>query len=229
MDTKVTLIKAGLGYVYLIKNNKGSFLVDAGNKGYEKKILQAVKAAGVEPTQLKFIFITHAHYDHVGSAAALTQHTGAPVIVQQHEEKHLKQGYGNLPGGTAPLYKGLIFLGKKAGKTFSKFPPVKPALTFNGELNLKDKFGIEGRIIHTPGHTYGSATLFIDNMAFVGDTVFNIWKGKIIYPVFADNQALLKESWRKLLEHEFQYIYPAHGKKLTHREFYREALKKNIV
>ncbi len=228
MKTTVIPIKAGLGHVYLIKNADGAFLVDAGNKGYEKKILKVVNASGIKPEELKFIFITHAHYDHAGSAAALTKLTGIPVVTHQNEAKYLEQGYQPLPRGTAPFYKGLIFIGERMGKTFAGFPPVKPAVTFSETLDLEKPFGIKGKIIHTPGHTAGSSTLLIDHLAFAGDTVFNIWKGTV-YPIFADNEALLKESWRKLLEEDFQYIYPAHGKRLSHRKFYQEAIRKNIV
>jgi glyoxylase-like metal-dependent hydrolase (beta-lactamase superfamily II) len=74
----------------------------------------------------------------------------------------------------------------------------------------------------------GSSVLIIDQFVFVGDTLFNLWNGTV-YPLFADNEALLKESWRMLLNLEQKYFYPAHGKRLDHRAFHREAIKKHII
>jgi glyoxylase-like metal-dependent hydrolase (beta-lactamase superfamily II) len=228
MSVKVIPIQAGLGQVFLVKQGDHAFLVDAGNKGYEKKILKTLSTHKVDPKSLLFIFITHAHYDHAGSAAALKKATGAPVITHEKEAHFLKQGFQPLPKGTAPFYKTLISLGKKMGKIFSGFPPLTADITFKQDYDLKTLFDIDGKILHTPGHTMGSSVLIIDQFVFVGDTLFNLWNGTV-YPLFADNEALLKESWRMLLNLEQKYFYPAHGKRLDHRAFHREAIKKHII
>ncbi len=227
MSVKVTPVKAGWGYVYLVRQGDNAFLVDSGNKGFEDRILKVVKSKNITPGALKFLFVTHAHFDHAGSAAALVKKTGLPLIAHAQEVKYLERGGRNLPKGTSGFYKFLIAAGKVTGKMFSSFPPVKTTISFEDELDLKD-FGVEGKIIHTPGHTSGSSSLIIDANAFVGDTLFNIWNG-VIYPVFADNINLLHESWRKLLEEEVKYFYPAHGKRLTYKEFKKEAIKRGII
>jgi glyoxylase-like metal-dependent hydrolase (beta-lactamase superfamily II) len=68
-----------LGFVqaYLIETPDGLFLVDCGMPGREKKIQAAMQRLGRQ--DLKLIFITHAHADHTGSAAALKRLTGAQV------------------------------------------------------------------------------------------------------------------------------------------------------
>ncbi len=228
MAVRIIPIRAGLGHVYLVRQNGKAFLVDTGNKSYEKKILKVVRANNTRPEDLSFIFITHAHYDHAGSAAKLKKLTAAPVIAHEKEARFLEKGYQPLPKGTAPFYKGLIAIGEKMSKTFSGFPAVTPDLTFSEGLDLSSRFDIDARIIHTPGHTLGSSVLMIDKYLFAGDTVFNVFNG-VIYPIFADNEALLKESWRKILELNFEYIHPAHGKRITYKKLYTEAVKKNII
>ncbi len=228
MNIKTIAVKAGLGNVYIVKTDNGAFLVDTGNKSFYKKILKALKSNNITPETLKFIFITHAHYDHAGSAAALAKETGAPVIIHQDEAEFLEKGFQPLPKGTSSFFKVMISAGKLMGKTFSGFPKVTPSITFDDEFYTEELLGINCKIIHTPGHTLGSSTLIIDNIAFVGDTVFNIWNNRM-YPIFADDEILLKKSWKKLLSENVQFIYPAHGKRLDHRTLYKEAIKMNIV
>ena len=220
--TKIIPITTGMGHVYLVKQAGNAFLVDAGHKRNVRKILKSLKAHGIGKNDLRFIFITHAHYDHAGGAAALRKATGAPLIIHQREAAFLQEGYMPLPKGTSPVFKALIAVGKCFGKTFAGFPPVIPDVIFTKTLELSGRFGIKGVIVHTPGHTQGSSTLLVDGNALAGDTVFNIWGGRV-YPVFADDEMLLKRTWSQLLKREIQWFYPAHGKRFSMAVFKQKA------
>ena len=63
----------------------------------------------------------------------------------------------------------------------------------------------------------GSSCLIIDQYAFVGDTMFNVFGH--IYPPFANNTKALLESWKLLVAENVDYYYPAHGKRLKKNEF----------
>ena len=225
---KIIPIQTGMSHVFLIKHDDGAFLVDTGKSGYGNKIIRAIKSRGTDLKELKFIFITHAHYDHAGNAAFLAKKTGAPVIIHQSEARYLQQGSKPLPGGTNPFFKLLVSAGKRMGSKFSGFEPVIPTVTFTEQLDLSPMFGIEAQIIHTPGHPLGSSSLLIGENLFVGDTAFNIWMNTI-YPLFADNEPQLHQTWRRLLKMDVDMIYPAHGKRFSMEKFKAAAIRKGIV
>ena len=195
MNLKVIPIRAGVGSVYLVMVDKDFFLIDSGTSGHEKKIVKAITSRGLELNKLQFIFLTHTHYDHSGCAAFLKKLTNTKIIVHASETEKLASGYSGVPNGTNPLFKVISFFGKKIKKPFHVFEAVEPDITFNDKFDLSE-FGIQGQIIHTPGHTSGSSSLIIENIAFVGDTVFNIMS--FIYPPFANDEDALLKSWKKL-------------------------------
>ncbi len=222
MSLKVVPIRAGVGYVYLVITDKDFFLIDSGTSGHEKKIVKAISSRGLELNKLQFIFLTHTHYDHAGCAAFLKKLTGTKIIVHASEAEKLASGYSGVPNGTKPFFKIISFFGKKIKKPFHVFEPVEPDITFNDKFDLAE-FGIQGQIIHNPGHTSGSSSLIIENMAFVGDTVFNI--RSFIYPPFANDEDALLKSWGKLLNQDVDMYYPAHGKPVSKDKLLKEYKK----
>jgi len=212
---KVIPIRTGVGHVFLIINGSGFFLVDSGTKGYENKIVKAIRSRGLKLENLQFIFLTHTHYDHAGGAAILKEESGAKIIVHESETDMLRAGFHRVPDGTNPLFRIISFMGNRVSKLYNKFQPVAPDITFNKELDLSD-FGVNGKIIHTPGHTSGSASLIIEDKAFVGDCLFNVMHS--IYPPFANEKDVLLLSWKKLLDQDVEWYYPAHGKRLRKEE-----------
>jgi|AntAceMinimDraft_8_1070364.scaffolds.fasta_scaffold00580_3 glyoxylase-like metal-dependent hydrolase (beta-lactamase superfamily II) len=223
---KILPIQAGVGNCFLVIQNNKFFLVDTGNTGYEEKIIAAITSRGLNPQDLEFIFLTHTHYDHAGSAFALKEKTGAKIIVHESEAQYLIDGFHPIPNGTSPFFKFIIAMGRINEKSRSAFKAVVPDITFNNILDLK-QFDFEGTIIHTPGHTLGSSSLIIDHVAFVGDTMFNIM-GKI-YPPFANDQDQLIHSWGKLIEFDKKFYYPAHGKRITIDKLRLKLLKKHKI
>lgn len=105
--------------------------------------------------EIKYIILTHAHFDHILEIDSWKNNTSADVIVGAFEESALRDSNLN-------CYKIFFNIDKK----------------YNGPyITVKDgdllKLGQKDiRIIETPGHSAGSISLFIDNNLFVGDTVF---------------------------------------------------------
>ncbi len=215
MKIKIVPIRAGVGNCYLIIKNMESFLIDTGVEGYEKKIISAIASRGLKLSSLKFIFLTHTHYDHAGNAKVLKKVTGASIIVHQSEAHNLSKGYHQIPNGTTTFFRIISTLGKVFLKSRTRFNAVIPDITFNDTINL-DKFGFEGKIVHTPGHTVGSSSLIISDYVFAGDSLFNIM-GKV-FPPFANDPKGLKQTWKKLLDYRAKYYYPAHGRRLTYEK-----------
>jgi glyoxylase-like metal-dependent hydrolase (beta-lactamase superfamily II) len=221
---KIIPIRAGVGQVFLVNTNAGFFIVDSGTKGYENKVIKAITSRGLNLKDLRFIFLTHAHYDHAGGAAALKRVSGTKLIAHELETVNLSDGYTKVPPGTDTFYKVLSFVGKHISKNYSHFPSVEPDITFNMDFDLA-AFGISGKLIHTPGHTAGSSSLIIQDHAFVGDCLFNMMRK--IYPPFANDEKSLLKSWEKLLQLNIEWYYPAHGKRL-HKEDVRKEYARRI-
>ena len=83
----------------------------------------------------------------------------------------------------------------------------------DNDLSLKE-YGLEGKIVYTPGHTYGSISVVLESGdAFVGCLAHNrppfVFRPKL--PIYAKNLELLKESWIKVINMGAATIYPGHG------------------
>ena len=221
---KVIPVRAGVGHAYLVIAASGYFLVDTGTKGNENKIIKTITSRGLRLADMKFVFLTHTHYDHAGCAGYLKERSGTKIIVHSSEADKLRNGFHRVPDGTNPLFRMISFMGKRISSIYNKFQPVAPDITFDDELDLS-VFGVQGKIIHTPGHTSGSSSLIIENVAFVGDSLFNVMHQ--VYPPFANDEEALLQSWKKLLDQDVEWYYPAHGKRLKKEEVLKEFQKRS--
>ena len=205
--------RMGQCQVGLVGNPKGYVLIDAGFPGTLASFLKALKRLGAAPKDVRAIVITHVHYDHLGCLASILALSGADVLVHAAEAEVLKTGSTPLPCGTNPLARAIV-------SAFGGFAPkehpergVVPTIIVEGEFDLSC-FGVQGKIIPTPGHTAGSVSVILDSGdAFVGDAATNMpgLNRRSVFPPFADDPAALFLSWEKLLETGAETFRPAHG------------------
>lgn len=196
--------------VWLIINGDKSILVDAGYSGKINEFEHRIVDHGLKPRDITMIVMTHTHFDHSCGLKELKEFTGARVIVNENEAGYLEKGYCPLPHGTR-WYSGIIsWLGRNIVYGIGKFPPVSPDIITKSKLDLT-RYGMEGYIIPTPGHTSGSQSIIIGENAFVGDDMFGIFRNTIL-PPFADDIDKLYKSWQVLLDTGCNYFYAGHGK-----------------
>lgn len=149
--------------------------------------------------EVKAIVITHAHIDHIGGAAKLKALTGAPVWMNAEDQElydHLDMQAGWL-GMETPERTG-IDQDAREGKT----------LKLNGE---------EFHILHTPGHTPGSLSVWIPsaNKLVAGDTLFRDSIGRTDLPG-GDGRRILRSIHDKLLGLPGEtLVIPGHGESTT--------------
>ena len=131
-------------------------IVDAGswNRQEEQMLEGSIKALGLK---MKYALQTHAHFDHTFGLPFVYRTYGLRPIFHVDEEKTYQQ----MPGMAAQF--GLTIGGG--------MPPIERLLNDGAELRLGEAVI---RLIHTPGHTPGSASLYIPDARLLlsGDTLF---------------------------------------------------------
>jgi len=199
----------GYANTALIVNGENSILVDTGVKGNMKQFRILFREAGLQPDDIKLIILTHTHYDHTGNLHRLVDYTGAKVLVHKNEFENLKKGFTPIPIGRG-RYSGFI---SKLGRKF--MPGYASPRAFSAHLVNEDVFdlkqwGIDGKIIFTPGHTNGSQSVLIGEKLISGDTFLNI-NGRI-FPPFVNEPKILLKTWEELFKTNIKTVYPGHGK-----------------
>lgn len=147
--------------------------------------------------KIKYILLTHGHFDHIGYAKELRELTNAKVVISKLDEPFLADGNLNL---------SLPFFGRSV-------PAVTADITLEdndelmlGETNIK--------YISTPGHTQGSGCYIIDDSIFTGDTLMKLSMGRTDFPTSsnADMSASLKRLYN--LKENYK-VYSGHGDNST--------------
>ena len=172
------------------------------------------------------VVLTHTHFDHAGNTAWLAAEYGAEVVVQEAESLFLAGGDTPIPQGTYAVTKGLVSIGRKVQPVF-RYDPCVADHVFADMFDL-NRFGINGYVIHTPGHSPGGATVVIDDViAIAGDSIIGTTPGKP-FPPFADDVDLLIRTWKKILDTGCETILPGHGKPVSREEMIIEYNKRKV-
>jgi hydroxyacylglutathione hydrolase len=207
-------IRLGSANAYLIPARTGYVLIDTGDPGLTFLLFRTLKQHQISPRQIRLIILTHIHYDHIGGLWVVQGQSGAPVMVHEAEAVDLAAGRVVIPAGTYRISKLLAALGQGASRFF-RFPGYRAETIVTGEGQSLHEFGLDGCVLHTPGHSPGSMTILLDNGdAFVGDLCPNTWFNRWLrsrFPPYADDVAAVYRSWARLLGTPAQTLYPGHG------------------
>ena len=98
----VHIVPMGMANAFLIEGDDGLTLIDAGYPGKEAAVFGAILGSRRSPDQLKHLIFTHGHPDHIGSAAAIVQETGARTYMHPLDIPMAESGgpFRPLRGGT---------------------------------------------------------------------------------------------------------------------------------
>jgi glyoxylase-like metal-dependent hydrolase (beta-lactamase superfamily II) len=169
---------------YLIKSGDDFAFVDSGVQLSAPHLLQVLKNKGIANSQVKYIFVTHAHLDHAGGAGELLKHLpNAKVVAQKSCAKHLINPE-NLKNGVIKVYGELFF--KQYLGDIIPVPEEKIIIANNQTIDFN---GRSLQLITTFGHAYHHYVVFdkLSNGVFSGDTLGVSYKelnddGILIFP-----------------------------------------------
>lgn len=220
--TNIHLLKIGITNCFFVEKGEASLLIDSGQKRFSEKLKSQISVNLKGHKKLNYFILTHTHYDHAENAKMVKQLFAPKLVAHKSETQFLKKGFTKLPRGTNIITDAISGLGNKYARQIGEYDSVETDIEVDDLYVFENIDGI--KIIHTPGHTIGSLSIIIDDeIALVGDTMFGIFKNKIM-PPFADYKKDLYKAWSKLMETSCKSFIPAHGKLIK-----RETIEKQLI
>lgn len=176
------------------EQTREGLVVDPGDE--IEAVLEIVKRHGLT---VKAIVITHAHIDHIGGAQKLKAATGAPVYMNPNDDA--LHGMMDVQAS---------WLGMR--------PPERVEIDTDAKDGDRLRVGAaEVQVLHTPGHTQGSISLWLPSEAklVAGDTLFRDSIGRTDLPG-GDPRQIVRSIHEKLLTlPEETVVIPGHGPNTT--------------
>lgn len=175
-------------YLLVDEESKEAVLIDCTEESRE--IDNAIKDLGAK---LKYILLTHGHFDHVLGVNAFRKKYDCEVLIHKEDKEMLD----TMKDFARQFGVGAVEVQKVDGFV---------------EEGKNIKFGnLEIEVIHTPGHTLGGVCYLIGNKLFTGDTLFYESIGRTDLPG-GSFEYLKKNIQEKLFKLDDNIeVYPGHG------------------
>ena len=202
-------------------------LVDTGLRESAPHVLDFIRCIGRSPEEIGLVIITHNHIDHMGGLREIKEHTGAKVAVHRDDI-----GERLHPPAAGSRYREpLARVKSKLQTVFSVLHEDVDFVLEGGEV-LDCLGGLE--VIHTPGHTPGSISLYSRNhrVLMTGDLIRKRRKTLMLPPAMVSSSLKQNlESVRKLAGIETDILCFGHGLPLFEEvaEKIQELLKREQV
>ena len=180
-------------YIVYDEATREAAVIDPGDNA--KSILHAVNE---EQLNVRYVLLTHAHFDHILAAQAVKEKYNIPIYACRQEEEMLREPSINMT--------------VHYGQGCSIVPDV-----FLEDLDVIRLAGFSVQMIHTPGHTKGSCCYYLkdEGVLFSGDTVFYGSVGRTDFP--GGSTAEIVRSLHKLVDSlpEETEVFPGHDASTT--------------
>jgi len=178
-------------YIVQDEKTKETMIIDPGNAS--ETLIDILEAMQIK---LKYIVLTHCHGDHINGVQKIKEKYGGKVLIHTKDAEGLKDVNINL-------------------STHIGLEPI--ILQEDSRLNDGDLIHVgdlEFEIIHTPGHTSGSISLYCkeENMLFSGDTLFRGAWGRVDLPTSSFEDIISSITNKLITLPENTIVYPGHGK-----------------
>ena len=187
----ITIVNVGYRSTnyWVVSAGTSRLLVDLGWPGTLGWMRTNLDRMDVPIEEIRYGLATHYHIDHAGLAQELKL-AGVPLLVL------------NLQVRAIPLMKTWI---KPQDQYVDITMHDNVIISLAESRSLLDGIGIQGEILHTPGHSDDSVSLLLDDgSVFTGDLTPLAFIG-------VEDAVVVFESWRLLREYGATRVYPGHG------------------
>ena len=133
--------------VYLIDFAGVLVLIDSGAGRSFNQLVGNIELLGLNPSNISHLILTHSHIDHIGSAPLFRKQYGTKILIHELDANAMETGDS---------------IRTAANWYNTTFPPTPIDQKLKGAKGIL-KFGKEEiHWLHTPGHTPGSISLYLD-------------------------------------------------------------------
>ena len=196
LKVQTTLGEATNCYIVEDEETKETMVIDPG--GEADKIVEMLD---ILEANVKYIYLTHCHGDHIGGVCELKNKKGGMILIHRFDAEGLENDKLSLT-----TYIGID----------TKFES-DSRLNDNDLIHLGN---LEFKVIHTPGHTKGGSSLYCESEGFVitGDTLFRGTWGRTDLPSGSLEEIMDSIINKLLILPDETIVYPGHGKSTMIRE-----------
>lgn len=177
-------------YIVQDEKTKETMVIDPGGSVNEiMELLDILKA------NLKYIYLTHCHGDHIGGVKELKERKGGKILIHRYDAEG--------------LYNPEINLREHVGLT----PEHLEADSRVDDADLIHLGDLEFKVLHTPGHTAGGSSLYCEKerLVFSGDTLFKGTWGRTDLPTSSFVDIINSIENKLLILPDDTIVYPGHG------------------
>jgi glyoxylase-like metal-dependent hydrolase (beta-lactamase superfamily II) len=197
--------------VFLVTDGGEGALIDSGFGDEQSLRARLEYLQGRPDVKVRYIILTHHHFDHSSGAHRLRQATGAQVVMHPQEERFLLDWQGDAPQDLEipPDQQAIAEQVQRFRQQAAEAVPVLP-VSDGAVLNVG---GLSLEVVHTPGHTLGSICVYMraERALFTGDTALGLGTVAISPPPHGD-MALYLRSLERLKGFEASVMLPGHGR-----------------
>ncbi|MGV9171354.1 MAG: MBL fold metallo-hydrolase [Promethearchaeia archaeon] len=199
--------------VYLVdtQSEDGYILIDC---GLNIQLLEKLERNGLDSQKIKHCIITHFHIDHIGACADLKE-VVPDVKFYAHEKDAIpieEKGHDNK---TAASWYGV------------NYQPIKLFKKLRGDEKSLQIGGHNFRCIHTPGHTPGSISVFVEisgKRILFGQDIHGPFRSS-----FGSDLKDYQKSMQKLLDLEADILCEGHFGVFQPAEEVKRYIKKHMA
>ena len=192
MKEEITLLKYSNTNTFLIEGEKGAILFDTGWAGTFPMFCAELGRQGKKLNDIDYLLISHFHPDHYGIAQEIAD-KGPVVLVCDVQKEYIHAS-------------DAVFEKDKRMHFYPISDDKVKLISLAESRSVLAGLGIDGELLHTPGHSDDSVSLWLDKGdLFVGDL-------NPLYELELHKGTEIGKSWEKLLALDPKTVYYGHAK-----------------